>query len=62
MSFGAYAFAVPRDSLISVLTEIKDDVVHGFRDVNGKHLHRDFLSPERTFIELARSTINGFMR
>jgi hypothetical protein len=49
MSFGAYAFAVPRDSLVSVLNEIKDDVVHGFRDMNGKHLHRDFLSPERTF-------------
>jgi hypothetical protein len=49
MSFGAYAFAVPRDSLISVLDEIKDDVVHGFRDVNGKYLHRLFLSPERTF-------------
>lgn len=49
LSFGAYAFAVPRDSLDSVLDEIKDDVVHGFRNVNGKHLHRDFLSPERTF-------------
>lgn len=53
LSFGAYAFAVPRGSLNSVLNEIKDDVVHGFRDINGKYLHRNFLSPERTFYRTA---------
>lgn len=52
-SFGTYAFAIPRHSLDSVLGEIKDDIVHGFRDADGKYVHRDYLSPERTFYRTA---------
>lgn len=53
LSFGTYAFAVPRDSLQSLLDTIKEDIVGGFRDENGKHLHHNFLSPERSWYRAA---------
>jgi len=52
-SFGTYAFAVPRESLTSLLDTIKEDIVGGFRDENGKHLHHNFLSPERSWYRAA---------
>jgi len=51
-SYGAYGFAVPRQSLDQLLETIKEDLAHGFLDENGVR-HTEFLSPVKSWYRRA---------
>ena len=53
-SYGAYGFAVPRQSLDTLLETIKGDIAHGFVD-EGEVRHTEFLSPEKSWYRKARN-------
>ena len=52
-SYGTYGFAVPRQSLDTLLSTIKDDLAHGFIDEDGVR-QTEFLSPEKSWYRKAR--------
>jgi len=47
-SYGAYGFAVSRQSLDLLLDTIRGDIANGWRDEDGI-LHKEFLSPEKSW-------------
>ena len=55
LSFGTYAFAVPRRNVRHLLLSAEDDLVNGFRDESNVHLHSNFLSPEKSWYRLAHT-------
>ena len=55
LSFGTYAFAVPRRNVRHLLLSAEDDLVNGFRDESNVHLHSNFLSPEKSWYRLAHN-------
>lgn len=54
LSFGAYAYAIPHDSLRTLIDMFKGEIVYGHRE-NGIHQHHDWLSPERAFYIAAKA-------
>jgi len=52
-SYGTYGFAVPRQSLDTLLNTIKDDLAHGFINEDGVR-QTEFLSPEKSWYRKAR--------
>lgn len=52
-SYGTYGFAVPRQSLDTLLETIKGDIAHGFVDEEGVR-QTEFLSPEKSWYGKAR--------
>jgi len=53
-SYGAYGFAVSRQSLDLLLETIRGDISNGWRDEDGI-LHEEFLSPEKSWYHVARN-------
>ena len=52
-SYGTYGFAVPRQSLDTLLNTIQEDLAHGFIDEDGVR-QTEFLSPEKSWYRKAR--------
>eukprot|EP00986_Skeletonema_menzelii_P014003 scaffold8751_cov98-Skeletonema_menzelii.AAC.1 len=51
-SYGTYGFAVPRQSLDTLLNTIEEDLAHGFIDEDGVR-QTEFLSPEKSWYRKA---------
>lgn len=53
-SWGAYAYAVPKNSLRLLIDTLKEEVIHGTRK-DGIHQHHNFISPETAFYTAAEA-------